>query len=295
VSGPLREVQPYDGGRILGVAPQGEGSEKQWFAWSGQGWSRLADAIPGAPPDPVYVRSVVEDRVLLLRPGSGPRQYKDLYFVRTAAGWKPHERALPGAPALVSECHTFGQGHGLALLSAPTADDPVPRLSALWRADETWSELRSVPGLSPAAWDILPGGAHGFGVRTGSVTGDHAHSSQWRWVLDVNGAWVPLESALPEGAGAFALATIVGSGLAVSIQIEDDRPGQPAVTERVFLRDGDRFVSYRDALKVPWRAASLTDFEEPEAIVRIKDETGAFHFLMQEGKAWFDLSDQMLR
>jgi len=294
-SGPLRDVVPYDGGRILAVAPRGEGSAKQWFAWSGQGWAPLAEAIPGAPPDPVFVRSVIEDRVLLLRPGSGPRAFKDLYFVRTEQGWKPHDRALPGAPAFVAEAHAFGQGRGLALVSAPTADAPVPKLTAFWRREEAWAELRAVPGLSPLAWDILPGGAHGFGIRTASVAGAGAHTSQWQWVLEVKGAWVPLESALPGGAGAFALATIGGAALAVSIQVEDDRPGQPAVTERVFLREGDRFVPWSDALKVPWRAASLVDADEPEAVVRLNDETGATHFLLQEGRTWSDLADQMLR
>ncbi len=295
VSGPLRAVEAYDGGRILGVAPQGEGSVKQWFAWSGPGWSRLAEAIPGAPPDPVEVRSVVEDRVLMLRPGSGPSRFKDLYFVRTAEGWKPHERALPGAPASISECHVFGRGRGLALISAPRADAPVPKLSVLWRADEAWAELRSVPGLSPLAWDILPAGAHGFGIRTASVTGDKARSSQWQWVVDAGGAWVPLESTLPAGAGAFALATITGSALAASIQVEDDRAGQPAIAERLFLRDGDRFVPWSDKLKAPWRPSLLLDADEPEAVVRVRDETGTVHFLLQEGATWFDLSDQMLR
>ncbi len=294
-SGPLRDVSAYDGGRILGVAPKGEGSEKQWFAWTGQGWSPLAEAIPGAPRHPVHVRSVVEDRVLLLRPGSGPRAFKDLYFVRTEQGWKPLERALPGAPASVSEAHAFGQGHGLALIAAPTADAPVPKLSAFWRADEAWAELRRVPGLSPLAWDILPGGAHGFGIRTASVTGDKPHSSQWRWVLASHGAWVPLESVLPEGAGAFSLATIAGSALAVSIQVEDDRAGQPAVTERVFLRDGDRYASWSDKLKIPWRVSSLVEADDPETIVRVNDEKGSIHFLLQEQGAWVDLSDAMLR
>jgi hypothetical protein len=295
LSGPLRQVESYDGGRILGVAPPGEGSAKHWFAWSGQGWSRLAEAIPGAPPDPVYVRSVVEDSVLLLRPGSGPSQNQDNYFVRTGQGWKSYEHVLPGAPSAVALSHPFGQGHGLAMLSAATAAAPVPKLSVFWRAEETWAELRAVPGLSPLAWDILPGGAHGFGIRTASETGAKAHSSQWRWVLDVNGAWVPLEQTLPADAGPFAQATIGGAALAVSIQVEEDRPDRPAVAERVFLRHGGRFVPWSDQLKVPWRAASLVDADEPEAIVRVRDEAGALHFLLQEGAGWADLSDQMLR